>query len=149
MNIFTSQFHSIPSRCLPLKSSHRLSFKEVPESVWCSPYVHGCGVLTGITAYSLVKQKPLRDEEPPQQDYIDSVLVCLYCPYTKRLDHGDLTTAWINALISSSLHGLLGSGTFLEEGEHWSSDLKGYTFLFLELPLHRDALPYHTWAQKQ
>lgn len=56
---------------------------------------------------------------------------------------------WINALISSSLNGLLGRGTLLEEGDHWRHDLKGYIFLFLKLPLHCDALPCHTWAQKQ
>lgn len=93
MNIFTSHFHSIPSRCPPLKSSHLLCFKQVPESIWCSPYVHGYGVLTDIAAYSLIKQKPLRVEEPLQRDNIESELVCLYCPYTKRLDLGDLTTA--------------------------------------------------------
>lgn len=60
-----------------------------------------------------------------------------------------LLQKWINALISSSLRRMLGSGTLLEEGDHWSPDLKGPIFLFLELPLHRDALPYHTWAQKQ
>lgn len=93
MNMFTSHSHSIPSRSPPLKSSHLLYFEEVPESVWCSPYVHECGALTGITTYNLFKQKPLRDEQPLQRDYIESVMVCLYCPYTKRLDHGDLTTA--------------------------------------------------------
>lgn len=76
-----------------------------------------------------------------------------WCAFTVPTPRGWILVTslqqWINALMSSSLDGLLGSETLLEEGDHWRPDLKGCFFLFLELPLYRGALPYHTWAQKQ